>query len=128
MKEKQELIDWFNNYFDNCYYVKHINYPESIFMFYDVNYIRQLKLAKLEGRELIKNDVTGVCLFELNYDNKRCYADYETIWIYLRDNFIPKYEEILTFINNRLEEHHINSMLVCSTRIRMTLTENFFIG
>lgn len=127
MKEKQELIDWFNNYFDNCYCVKHMEYPNSVFMFYDINYIRQLKLAKLEGRELIKNDVTGVCLFELNYDNKRCYADYETIWIYLRDNFIPKYEEILTFINNRLEEHHINSMLVCSTRIRMTLSDNFFI-
>lgn len=127
MKENQELIDWFNNYFDNCYCVKHMEYPNSVFMFYDINYIRQLKLAKLEGRELIKNDVTGVCLFELNYDNKRCYADYETIWIYLRDNFIPKYEEILTFINNRLEEHHINNVLVCSTRIRMALTDKFFI-
>ena len=33
-----ETIDWLNNYFDNCYYVKHDNFPESIFMFYDVNY------------------------------------------------------------------------------------------
>ena len=47
----KELIEWFNNYYDNCYYVKRDNYPNSIFMYYDVNYVRQLKLAKLEGKE-----------------------------------------------------------------------------
>ena len=48
----QELIEWFNNYFYNCYYVKHDDYPESIFMFYDKNYIRKQKLAKIEGKNI----------------------------------------------------------------------------
>ena len=32
MKYNQELIDWFNNYFYNCYYVKHDDFPESIIL------------------------------------------------------------------------------------------------
>ena len=61
-----ETIDWFNNYYNNCYYVNHTDYPESVFMFYDVNYVRQLKLAKLEGKNYVeKTDITGECLFQL---------------------------------------------------------------
>ena len=43
MKNIQDAIEWFNELFDNCYYVKHIDYSESVFMFYDINYVRQLK-------------------------------------------------------------------------------------
>ena len=96
-----ETIDWLNNYFDNCYYVKHDNFPESIFMFYDVNYVRQKKLAKLEGIDYVeKTDVTGECLFK-----------FENGFIYLNINFIPYFisklygfGDIYLFIENWFKE------------------------
>lgn len=104
-KKDQELIDWFNNYFDNCYYVKHDDHPKSIFMVYDKNYIRQKKLAKLEGKELIKTDITGVCLFGQDLEYKWFMCNYNIIWSYLRDNYSYKYNDIRSFIKDRLDEH-----------------------
>ena len=46
---KEELINWFNNIFNNCYYVKHNDYPNSLFMYYDLRYVRKLKLNKIGG-------------------------------------------------------------------------------
>lgn len=48
MKNKEAIV-WFNEHFDCCYHVKYEKYPNSIFMFYDKNYVRQLKIAKLDG-------------------------------------------------------------------------------
>ena len=101
----KELIDWFSNYFDNCYYVKHEDYPESIFMFYDINYARQLKLAKLEGIDYVeKTEVTGVCLFEQDWKNNFFRCNFIIIYCYLRDNYSFSYDDFQSFIKDRLEE------------------------
>ena len=106
MKYNKELINWFNNYFYNCYYVKHNDYPESIFMYYDKNYVRQLKLAKLEGIDYVeKTDITGVCLFEQDWKNKIFCCNYEYIWSYLRDKCSFNYYDIQAFIMDRLDDH-----------------------
>ena len=36
-------IEWFWDKFNSCYLVKHDDYPQCIFMFYDPQYIRKLK-------------------------------------------------------------------------------------
>ena len=105
----KEIIDWFNNYFYNCYYVKHDEFPESIFMFYDINYVRKLKLAKLEGKNYVeKTDITGVCLFQQDWKYKHFYCNYTLIWAYLRDNYSTNYDDFKSFITDRLEEYEIN--------------------
>ena len=105
MIQNKELIDWFNNYFDNCYYVKHEDYPESIFMFYDVNYVRQLKLAKLDGKKYVeKTDITGVCLFEQDWKYKWFCCDHDNIWCYLRDKYKYNINDFQSFMMDRLEE------------------------
>ena len=105
MRQNKEIIDWFSNYFDNCYYVKHDDYPESIFMFYDINYARQLKLAKLEGIDYVeKTEVTGVCLFEQDWKYYRFNFNYYEIWCpYYKysDVFIS----CISFIKERLNEY-----------------------
>ena len=106
MKQNKELIDWFNNYFDNCYYVKHDDFPESIFMFYDVNYVRQLKLAKLEGKNYVeKTDITGICIFQQDWKYKLFRCDYILIWSYLKNNYSFSYSDFQSFITVMLEEH-----------------------
>ena len=112
MKYNQELINWFNDYFNNCYYAKHEDYPETIFMFYDINYVRQLKLAKLEGIDYVeKTEVTGICLFEQDWKHKWILCNYDLIWKYLQDNYSPKYKYVQSFINNMLKEHSKLSIL-----------------
>ena len=117
MTEKK-LIEWFNNYFDNCYYVKHNNYPESLFMFYDINYVRQLKIAKLEGKNIEKNHITGVCLFELNWERNMFNCDYDLIMLYVKDNYSPNFRDFYDFINNMLLKYHNSTVLTPIKYIR----------
>ena len=117
MKYNKEIINWFKNYFDNCYYVKHDDFPESVFMFYDKNYVRQLKLAKLEGRIIEKTDITGVCVFEQEWKNKWFCCNYTLIWDYLRNNYSFSYDDIHSFISDRLEDHTKMNVLTPFSKI-----------
>ena len=119
MTQNKEMIDWFNNYFYNCYYVKHDDFPESLFMFYDINYARQLKLAKLEGIDYVeKTDITGVCLFEQDWKYKWFCCNYTLIWNYLRDIYSFSYDDFQSFISDRLEEHSkMNVLTPLSNRL-----------
>ena len=116
MKQNKEIINWFNNYFDNCYYVKHDEYPDSIFMFYDINYVRQKKLAKLEGKNIEKTDITGICVIEQEWKYKWLCCNYDLIWKYLRDNYSFNYDDFQEFIKDRLEEHSKMNVLTPSMR------------
>ena len=120
MNYRQELIDWFNNYFYNCYYVKHDDFPESIFMFYDINYVRQLKLAKLEGKKYVeKTDITGICIFQQDWKNKIFRCEYQSIWCYLRDNYSFNYDDFKSFIMDRLEEHSKMKILTVNRQLNV---------
>ena len=114
---KDELIKWFWEKFNSCYLVKHDDYPESVFMYYDPQYIRKLKLANISGNKTNKTDktdITGICLFELDWKNEIfCYNYYE-IWHYLYLNYSIKYDEIQQFISDRLKEHPKMSVLTPS--------------
>lgn len=122
-----ELIDWFNNYFDNCYRVKHKHHTNSVFMFYDINYIRQQKIAKIEGKKVIKTNITGVCLFELDFNGNCIYCNYDLIWCYLQDKYTLIYDDIQIFIKHRLLERKLNLTPV-STQVRIDMfIEDFFI-
>ena len=99
-----DAIKWFNDHFNDCYYVTHNEYPESLYMFYDKNFVRQQKLAKLEEKKILKTDITGHCLFELNWETKCFNSDYYNVWCYLRDIYNIKYYDFQIFINERLTE------------------------
>ena len=126
-----EEINWFNDYFNNCYYVKHEDYPESIFMFYDINYVRQLKLAKLEGKNYVeKTDITGVCLFEQDWKNNHFNVNHDIIWLYFRDKYLlvsyKYYDFFLLFLKNRLNEHTISKYLITLNNIFNEKLNNIF--
>ncbi len=102
---KDELIEWFWEKFNSCYLVKHDYYPERIFMFYDSQIIRQLKLAKISGEKINKTDITGICLFEQDWKNKKFYFDFNEIWVHLYYNYSTNSIEIKHFISDRLKGH-----------------------
>ena len=103
----EELKKWFWDKFNSCYYVKHKDYPESLFMFYDKNFTRQKKLARVLDKEIIySNIVDGICLFEQDYKYKRFDCDYSKIWSFFEKNYSSKYNDIQSFIESILDEHN----------------------
>ncbi len=103
--QNKDLVEWFWNKFNSCYLVKHDDYPESIFMYYDPQYIRKLKLSNISGEKINKTDITGTCLFDINWKNKKLYCDHIEIWDYLYYNYSHNYCSIRQFISDRLEEY-----------------------
>lgn len=108
---KDNLINWFWDKYNSCYLVKHDDYPDSIFMYYDPQYVRKMKLANLSGEKISKTEISGICLFEQDWKNKCFYCKYDEIWCYLYKNYSDKYVDVKQFIVDRLEEHTKMSVL-----------------
>jgi hypothetical protein len=104
--KKNELSKWFWSKFNSCYPVKHDDYPDSIFMFYDENFLRQKKLARVLNEQIVyPNQVTGKCLFHLSYKNNNLWCNYDEIWSFFERNYSPNYTDIQSLIKNLLREH-----------------------
>ena len=102
---KEELNIWFRNKFNNCYPVMHDDYPESIFMHYDPQFIRQKKMARILGEPIeYPEKVTGICLFEQDYKNGYLNMDYDKITSFFQDNYSPKWFEIKELIHGWMKE------------------------
>ncbi len=114
---KEELKKWFWNKFNSCYKVKHSDYPESIYYFYDEQFIRQKKLSRIVGGQELEypSEVKGICLFEQDSKNGCLYCKYNEIWSFFETNFSPNYSEIQSFIKNLLEEHDKLSVSIPDT-------------
>ena len=110
--KKKELSKWFWNKFNSCYPVKHEDFPESVFMFYDEQFLRQKKLSRvLNERIVYPSEAKGICLFELDYKYNYFRCNYDEIWSFLYDNYSTNYTDIQTFIRSLLEEHDKLSVL-----------------
>jgi len=103
MKE-QEVIKWFWDKYNSCYPVAHTDYTHSIFMFYDPQFIRKIKLCKLSGTIVNPSKVSGICLFEQDWENKVFYSNYDEIYQFLYDNYHCNYNKIRDFIKDRLND------------------------
>ena len=111
-----ELIEWFNNIFNNCYYVTHNDYPDKIFMYYDLRFVRKLKLSNIEKKECLPPKIiSGECLFHQNWKNKTIWCKYSVIWKYLEDHYSNNYLDIQSFIKDRLEEYDKMKVLTPAT-------------
>ena len=59
----------------------------SLFMYYDTQVIRKIKLTKIDGIECSINKVSGICLFEQEWKTKHLYCDYTEIWSVLNNYY-----------------------------------------
>jgi len=103
---KEELSKWFWNKFNSCYPVQHEDFTESIFMFYDEQFLRQKKLSRVLNENVIyPSDVKGICLFQKDYKNGWFICNYDEIWSFLYNNYSSEYSDVQSLITNLLEEH-----------------------
>ena len=104
---KEELSKWFWNKYNSCYPVVHEDYPESIFMIYDEQFIRQKKLARVLNEEIsYPIEIKGTWLFEQDYKNGWFWCDQDEIWSFFENNYSANYTDIQSFIKSLLEEHN----------------------
>jgi len=102
---KEELIDWFWNKYNSCYPVTHPDYPQSIFLYYDKQFARKLKLCKLTGASIkLPSKVPGVCLFEQEWKYKDFYYNYDEIYQFLYKNYNTNYKKINDFVKDMLND------------------------
>jgi hypothetical protein len=109
---EEQLKEWFWDKFNSCYYVKHDDYPDSIFMVYDINFIRSKKLANILDKEVeYPTVVNGDCLFRQNYKTNMLWCDRDKIWSFLETNYINNYKLIKELIKGWLEEYAKSNVL-----------------
>lgn len=86
---KDDVSKLFINKFNSCYPIKTDFNPNLILWIYDENFIRKLKLCKVNNQEITipnLNIVKNVlCLFVQNTKSKILYIDYNT-WITFENN------------------------------------------
>jgi len=102
---KEELKGWFFEKLYNCYPVKHDNFPDRLFWYYDDKYIRKVKLNKISNKKVYPpNKVSGVCLFEQDLKKLILLCNYNNIWLYLYKNYSDDYSDVQELIKSWLEE------------------------
>ena len=115
---KEQAIDWFWDRFNSCYPVSHSDYPKSIFMYYDEQFARKVKLSKISNLVItLPTKIRGVCLFEPNWENKSFYYNYDEVYQFLKDNYSSNYIEIKEFIQDRLNEADNTFILTSGSRM-----------
>ena len=103
---KEELKIWFWDKFNNCYCVKHDDYPQSVFMIYDLNYIRAKKLANILNKDFeYPTKIKGDCLFRQDLKNGNLWCNHDEIWSFFIKQYSSNYQEISGLIKCWLEEH-----------------------
>jgi len=101
-----ELSDWLINKISCCYTVKSILFPDSIFFISDKNYIRKLKLNKINNQNdyLKKRTITGTCLFNHDIKLNILFINYE-IWRFFEKNYSFDHEDIRKLMISILKDN-----------------------
>jgi hypothetical protein len=102
---EEELKEWFWTKFLSCYCVKHDDYPESIFMIYDKQFLRKIVIKSVLGKPIeYPKEIKGVCLFEQDYRTNTFDCDYNEIWLFLQKNYRDNHADIQSLIAGWLSD------------------------
>jgi hypothetical protein len=100
---KEELSKWFWCKFNSCYPVLN---NEDIYMIYDKNFLRQMKLSRVLDTPLnYPEKVEGICLFQMDFKKQWFRCDYYEIWSFFCDNYSRDNTDIKLFIKSLLCEY-----------------------
>jgi len=109
-----ELKIWFLDKINSCYPVKHDDFTNNFFLYYDVQFVRKIKLSKINNQDIkYPSKIKGDCLFELDTKNEYIYCDYDKIWSFLESNYSSNYDDVQSLINGWLND--IEKMNVYTT-------------
>jgi hypothetical protein len=100
---EEQLKQWFWNKFFSCYPVKHDDYPNSIFMIYDKQFLRKIVINSVLGKDVeYPKGIKGECLFEQDYKNNYLWCSYDEIWSFLKNNNASNIVDVQSLIKRWL--------------------------
>jgi hypothetical protein len=110
---ENELKNWFLNMFYSCYHVKHDDYPDRIYFFYDKLYLRKCVLLNILGKEIEPpKEVRGDCLFILDSQTNYLWCDYDNIWSIIQNNNCPYLINVQALIKIWMfEDDNLNTLI-----------------
>ena len=101
---EEQLKIWFWDKFNSCYSVKHDNVPNSIYMYYDINFIRAKKLATILNKDVeYPTEINGVCLFIIDY--KKMIINYTEFTSLIENTFTINHFEIKRIIYDLIKQY-----------------------
>jgi hypothetical protein len=107
---EDELKIWFWDLYNSCYPAKHKDYPDSIFMVYDINFIRAKKLGNILGKEVeYPTEIKGECLFEIEYNNKYFWYSYSKIYCEILKKHGSNFYDTRKLVNKWVREHKLSN-------------------
>jgi len=102
---KEELTIWFFDKFNSCYPVKHVDFPDSIYWINDEQYLRKLKLCKLNNTHInLPNKVNGKCFFRQDLKSEYLWCNSIEIWSFFEKNYKYNYDDIQSLIKEILSD------------------------
>ena len=102
---EEELKVWFFDRLNSCYSVKHDDYPDRLYWYYDEKFIRNVKLCRLSGEKIeLPSKASGRCLFDQDIKNNILYCDYDEIWKVFYKEYRCNFYDVKRLINSWLEE------------------------
>ena len=106
----EELSYWFINKISSCYPVKPIINNKYIFWYYDDQFIRKIKIGKI-NKQKVNNpkEINGFCLFEQDIINKEICFDYNEIWSVFYENYSNNFEDIQFLMIDALKSTEFKS-------------------
>ena len=106
---KEELSNWLVNKFKSCYLIVHNAYPDSIFWCYDENFVRKIKLCKLNNKDIyLPTKFNCTCLCQLNLQKKYLWCDYIEIWKFFENNYTTDFGKIKLPLTEIINKNIIN--------------------
>ena len=101
---EEQLKNWFLNKFYFCYPVKHEDYPDEIYLFYDKLYLRKCVLLNILGKDIVlPKKVNGECLFYIDFKSNKLWCDSDKIWDFLEYNYTTNFTEVQSLISSWLD-------------------------
>lgn len=106
MMAKKEMKKWFRNMFNSCYAVEDNKYPGNYFLYYDKQFIRQMKLCIITDEKINYPETpSGDKLFYLNFENEYIECDYDKMISFFKSNYLPNHNKIKEVIRTFLKEY-----------------------
>lgn len=102
---KEEISNWFQDKLNSCYVIQNSDYKKHLFLTYDKQYIRKLKLGKLNNQKItLPNKPKGICMFTQNLKHNMMYFNYDIIAEIFNNNNIVNYDNIQLIISDVLSK------------------------
>ena len=105
---KEEIKTLLYDKLNSCYIAKNDYYPNTIFFYYDINFIRSKKLANILNKDVeYPKEVKGLLIIEINIEKEIYLCHDDNIFEELNKHYSNNWDPFM-LISKWIKEFYIN--------------------